>query len=150
MRKIFILFAFVFSAFVLTSCEDFIKDERKTFETRVITLERSKLPFIVERYKDSGIVVKSIDIDTLVMTYEAPGNTIPTWGYFKTTWFFPNVYESDYYSFLRDDDDFYGTETKEILVEITDISSSGGHCNYRAKWPTDPLKTKNIKEDGNR
>lgn len=143
MRKIFILLAFIFATLTFTSCEEFIIEHRSDFENSVLSLERSKLPFIVEKYKDEGIAVKSITIDTVVMSYETDGNIIPSWGYFKTTWEFPLSDFGEKYIFSDEYDNFYSTYKKEILVEIVDLKSENGHYQYKTRWPSDPLKTKN-------
>lgn len=143
MKKIFIFLAFIVAALSFTSCEEFIIEHRSDFENSVLSLERSKLPFIVEKYKDEGIAVKSITIDTVVMSYETDGNLIPSWGYFKTTWEFPLSDFGEKYIFSDEYDNFYSTYKKEILVEIVDLKSENGHCQYKPRWPSDPLKTKN-------
>lgn len=143
MKKIFILFALIFASFTLTSCEEFIKEERTEFENSVIKLERSKLPFVINTYENKGISIKSIEIDTVVMVYETDGNTIPSWGYLKTIWEFPVTETESNYDYIFNENYSYGIYKKEILVELSNLGTQNGHVEYSVKWPDNPLISKN-------
>lgn len=146
MKKIFMFLALIVAALSFTSCEEMIQEGRVSFENSVITIERAKIPFRINEYNANGIAVKAITIDTVVMTYESSGNMTPSWGYIKTTWAFPTAI-SESYSFLHDDDDLYGTEKKEILVELTNLASSNGHVEYKANWPKNPFQENKLLTD---
>ena len=143
MKKIFILFAFIFATFALTSCEEYVKEQRAEFENSVLTLERSKLPFVVNDYENNGIAVKSIEIDTVIMVYETDGNIIPSWGYLKTIWELPVTETESNYDYIFNENYSYGIYKKEIFVELSDLDTQNGHVKYSVKWPDNPLIAKN-------
>lgn len=150
MKKIFILFAFIFASFALTSCEEYVKEKRTEYENIVLKLERSKLPFVVNDYENKGIAVKSIEIDTVILVYETDGNIIPSCGYLKTIWEIPVPETESIYDYIFNENYSNGIYKKEILVELSNFDSQNSHVKYSVKWPDNPLILKNnINQDLN-
>lgn len=143
MKKFFILFAFIFASFALTSCEEYIKENRTVYENSVLKLEHSKLPFVVNNYENKGIAVKSIEIDTVIMVYERDGNVIPSWGYLKTIWEISVPETESNYDYIFNENYSNGIYKKEILVELSNLDSQNSHVKYSVKWPDNPLISKN-------
>ena len=129
----------------LCSCGEMIRQERAVYEKFIVDSEREKVPFWVQKYRNIGVDVVSITVDTVSMMYE-PNRYKPYWGYINTTW---TVRENS-----GDNYDLFPEtilDRKTVLVEIYDIKNGEG-CGrflcYTAKWPEvnpfeDKIVTKN-------
>jgi len=123
----------------LCSCEEMTRQERAVYEKFIVDSERERVPFRLQKYRNLGIDVVSITVDTVSMKYESNFITKPYWGYISTTWTVKEVSGNNYDLFPETT-----LDRKTVLVEIYNIKKGEG-CNcflsYETKWPeTNPFK----------
>lgn len=126
MRKIITIVAFM--ALFMCSCEEYIAEQKRQIERQVMSIERDKVPFMLQKYKNMGINVNDIYLDTVVMNYEST----PYWGYLKTVWTIDNSSDDD----LLFESNF---EKRSVFIELE--INEDNNLMHKAYWPeTNPFE----------
>lgn len=102
----------------------------------IVKKDRSKLPWMLQKYQAENEDLISITLDSLVIT---AGLNVCS-GFYYSTWKFKKAESLSYINYDWDDVEYYYYE-KKLLIEVTNIKASKGYTTWSTSWPAEfPFK----------